>query len=192
MNRPFALLTLALLPLLAFSFSGCAPVVIGAAGGGAVMATDERTVGRQIDDATLSTRVKTALIDTADVPARKIDVDVLDGNVILTGVVDTREQKEKAVAVARRVEGARKVTDNLQVGIVTLGDTFNDKLLVAKINKNLLMAPDIRSFNIDVDADRGVVTLTGLVDSQANKQRIIDIARKTPGTMKVVDNLKVR
>ena len=181
------------LALLAFSFSGCAPVVIGAAaGGGAVVATDERTVGRQIDDATLSTRVKASLIDTPEVPARKIDVDVLDGNVILTGVVDTREQKEAAVAVARRVEGARKVTDNLQVGVVTFGDTFNDKILVTKINKNLFLAPDIRSFNIDVDADRGVVTLTGVVDNQTNKQRIIDIARTTSGTVKVVDNLTLR
>lgn len=191
-NRPSFLLPVLLLAGLASSVSGCAPVVIGAAGGAAVAATDERSVGEQIDDANLTARVKAALIDTPEVPARKIDVDSQNGEVILTGVVDTREQKEKAVAVARKVEGARKVIDNLQVGVETLGDAFSDKFLVTKINKNLLMAPGIRTFNIDVDADRGVVTLTGVVDTQANKQRIIDIARSTSGTMKVVDNLVVR
>ncbi len=192
MNRPPFILPLLLLAGLASALSGCAPVVIGAAGGAAVAATDERTVGRQIDDATLTAKVKATLINDPDVPARKIDVDTQNGDVILTGVVDTREQKEKAMALARKVEGVHKVIDNMQVGVETLGDSFNDMLLVTKINKNLFMAPGIRSFNIDVDADRGVVTLTGVIDTQANKQRIIDIARNTSGTMKVVDNLVVR
>ncbi len=192
MKRPSFLLPLMLLAGLASAVSGCAPVVVGAAGGAAVAATDQRTLGRQIDDATLTARVKASLINDPDVPARKIDVDSQEGSVILTGVVDTREQKAKAVAIARKVEGARKVIDNLQVGVETLGDSFNDEVLVTKINKNLFMAPGIRTFNIDVDADRGVVTLTGVIDTQANKQRIIDIARNTPGTMKVVDNLVVR
>jgi hyperosmotically inducible protein len=186
-------LLIPLLPVALSTLSACAPVVIGAAGGGGfAMATDERTVGTQIDDATLSTTVKTRLIEEADIPARKIDVDVLEGEVILTGVVDTREQKQKAVEIAGHVEGVRKVTDNLQVGIKTIGDSFNDKVLVTRINKDLLLTPEIRSFNIDVDADRGVVTLTGIVDTAANKLRILSIARETPGAIRVVDNLKVR
>lgn len=193
MNRPPILLPLLLLAGLATAFSGCAPVVVGAAAGGAALAaTDQRTLGRQIDDTTVTARVKAALINTAEVPARKIDVDTQDGEVILTGVVDTREQKEKALAVARKVKGARKVIDNLQVGVETLGDSFNDMVLVTRINKELFMAPGIRTFNVDVDADRGVVTLTGVIDTQANKQRILNIARNTPGAMQVVDNLVVR
>jgi len=193
MKNKLHLLFILLLPVALSSLSACAPVVIGAAGGGGfAMATDERTVGTQIDDATLSATVKTRLIEESDIPARKIDVDVLEGEVILTGVVDTREQKQKAVEIAGRVEGVRSVIDNLQVGIKTIGDSFNDKVLVTRINKDLFLEPEIRSFNIDVDADRGVVTLTGIVDAPANKLRVLSIARETPGTIRVVDNLKVR
>jgi len=173
--------------------TGCAPAIIAAGGsGGYAMATDTRTVGQHLDDTTLSAKGHTTLIETEEVPARKIDVDVYEGNVILTGVVDTREQKEAAINIARKVEGVKGVTDNLQVGLKTLGDSWNDQVLVTKINKNLLMAPDIRTLNIDVDANLGVVTLSGMVDTKANKGRIIDIARNTPGTVKVVDNLRLQ
>jgi len=190
MNRLNPVLLL-LLFLLAASpaLTGCAPAVVAGAGGGYTMATDERTVGRQIDDATITTKVKGMLLDDHSVPAMKIDVDTIDGNVILTGVVDTREQKERALEIARKVEGVKKVTDNMQVGLKTWGDAWNDEVLVTKINKDLLMAPGIRTFNIDVDSDLGVVTLTGVVDTPANKQRIIDLVRNRPGVKKVVDNL---
>jgi len=190
MNRlnPF-LLPLLLLLAASPALTGCAPAVVAAGGGGYSMATDERTVGQQIDDATITTKVKGMLLDDHSVPAMKIDVDTIEGNVILTGVVDTREQKEKALEIARKVQGVKKVTDNMQVGLKTWGDAWNDEVLVTKINKDLLMTPGIRTFNIDVDADLGVVTLTGVVDTPANKQRIIDIARRTPGVKKIVDNL---
>ena len=50
----------------------------------------------------------------------------------------------------------------------------------------------MRSLNIDVDVYLGVVTLTGVVSSRYQKDRAIQISRSTGGTVKVIDNLKVR
>ena len=171
---------------------GCTPVVVGGAATGAYKAgTDERTVGRLIDDSTITTKVNMAFIDDPMIATSKIDVDTIEGNVMLTGVVGTRVEVERAIEVAQGVEGVVKVIDNLQVGTKSLGQSFNDKVLGSKIKAKLIGEPNIRSLNIDVDVERSVVTLTGKVDHQVNKNRIIEIARTTNGTVRVVDNLMV-
>jgi hyperosmotically inducible protein len=169
---------------------GCTPIVVGGAATGAYKAgTDERTFGRLIDDSTITTKVNMAFIDDPMIATSKIDVDTIEGKVMLTGVVGTMVEVERAIEVAQGVEGVVKVVDNLQVGTKSLGQSFNDKVLGSKIKAKLIGEPNIRSLNIDVDVERSVVTLTGKVDHQVNKSRIIEIARTTGGTVKVVDNL---
>lgn len=69
-----------------------------------------------VDDATLTTKVKAKLLSDDLLNAIKIDVDTQNGTVFLSGVVDTPEQKRKAVQIAKNTEGVRKVEDNLKVG----------------------------------------------------------------------------
>ena len=83
--------------ILSIITTGCAPVVVGGAAAGAYKTgTDERTVGTMVDDTTISSRVKMNLINTPDVKARRIDVDVLDGVVTLTGLVESAAEIKKA------------------------------------------------------------------------------------------------
>lgn len=173
--------------------AGCtAAVVAGGAGGGYKAATDERSVGQMADDAAITANVNSALIKDKVVKARHIDVDTLEGHVTLTGMVDTREEAARAVLIARGVSGVKSVRNNLQVGHRSLKDVYHDEVLVGKIKSKLISEPGIRSLNIDVDAYKGVVTLTGIVGTAKERQRAIDIARTTEGTVKVVDNLTVK
>ena len=176
-----------------FTAAGCAPAVIGGgAAGGFKTATDERTVGNMIDDATVATRVKTALIRDDGVKARNIDVDVLEGRVTLTGVVDSPGEAARAVAIAKTIQGARSVRDNLQSGAVTIGQSIDDTVISTRINSALIAEKGIRSMNIDVDVNRGVVTLSGIVRGNAQKNKVMAIARKTAGVSRIVDNLVVK
>jgi hyperosmotically inducible protein len=178
--------------LLLLAAYGCAPLVIGGAATEAYKTgTDERSVGRIVDDATITSRVNMAFVQDPVVNTLEIDVDTLEGNVILTGVVINRVEADRAVELAKGVPGVVKVTDNLQIGAKSMGQSFNDKILSSKIKTKLIMEPNIRSLNIDVDVDNGVVTLSGIVDSEKIKQRVIQIARTTNGTRKVVDFIKV-
>ena len=74
-----------------------------------------KTVGETIDDATITTRVKTALINAPDVGALSIDVDTFKGVVTLSGRVKTQDEASRAQNVARGIEGVRDVKSALQV-----------------------------------------------------------------------------
>ncbi len=179
-----------LVPLLAAA--GCAPVVVGAGATAAYkVGTDERSTGKIWDDSAITARVKKEMIKAPDVNAARIDVDTVEGTVHLTGVVGTKEEAERAEKIARSVPNVRQVKNNLQVGEKTFGQALDDKILTSKIKTKLIGEPGIRSLNIDVDVNLGVVTLTGVVKDAEQKKRIVEIAADTPGTVKVTDHLRV-
>ncbi len=71
------------------------------------------TAAAVVDNATLTTKVKTALLADAQVKGTQINVDSNGGTVKLTGTVDTPAQVTRAVEVAKGVEGVQKVENNL-------------------------------------------------------------------------------
>lgn len=179
--------------LLLFVVVGCGPVLLaGGAAAGYKAATDERSIGQMWNDSTITTNVKSALVKDPNVNALSVDVDTLEGVVILTGVIETEDSAKRAVEIAQKMPGVRKVKNNLQVGQKTWGQALDDKVIGSKIKAKLINEPGIRSFNIDVDVNNGIVTLTGLVEYRHQKNRAIEIARTTSGTLKVIDNLKAR
>ncbi len=74
-----------------------------------------KSVSETIDDASITTRVKTALLNDLELGVRRIDVDTSKGIVMLSGVVDTAAERDKAVEIARKVEGVRDVKSTLEV-----------------------------------------------------------------------------
>ncbi len=74
-----------------------------------------KTVGETIDDATITTRVKTSLLNDPDVGGLRIDMDTFKGMVTLSGRVKTRDEEVKAIALARKIGGVADVKSTLQV-----------------------------------------------------------------------------
>ena len=74
-----------------------------------------KTIGETLDDATVTTRVKTALINAPNVGALAIDVDTFKGVVTLSGRVKSQDEAAKAVSIARTVSGVKDVKSTLQV-----------------------------------------------------------------------------
>ena len=83
-----------------------APLVLTACG---------KTVGDTIDDATITTRVKTALLNDPDIGGLRIDVDTFKGVVTLSGSVKTAAERDKAMAIARKIDGVTDVKSTLQI-----------------------------------------------------------------------------
>ena len=74
-----------------------------------------KTVGETIDDTTITTRVKTAMLNDPTVGGLRIDVDTFKGVVTLSGRVKSQSEKDQAVALARKISGVVEVKDSLQV-----------------------------------------------------------------------------
>ncbi len=68
------------------------------------------------DDTTITTRVKTALLNDPSVSALKIDVSTVQGVVTLSGTARSKSEEQKAIQIARGVQGVKDVRSNLQVG----------------------------------------------------------------------------
>ena len=74
-----------------------------------------KTVGETIDDATITTRVKTAFINDPVIGAARIDVDTFKGLVTLSGRVKTKDEEAKAIALAKSIRGVVDVKSTLQI-----------------------------------------------------------------------------
>ncbi len=82
------------------------PLVLSACG---------KTVGETMDDATITTRVKTALLNDPDIGALRIDVSTTAGIVTLSGAVKSPAEADKAVQIAHTVQGVKDVKSALQI-----------------------------------------------------------------------------
>ncbi|HEY3092102.1 MAG TPA: BON domain-containing protein [Vicinamibacterales bacterium] len=74
-----------------------------------------KTIGETIDDTTITTRVKTQMLNDPNVSGTGIDVDTYKGVVTLSGRVKSQAEHDQALAIARQVEGVTEVKDALQV-----------------------------------------------------------------------------
>ena len=83
-----------------------APLLLSACG---------KSVGDTIDDATITTRVKTALLNDPVVGGLRIDVDTFKGVVTLSGRAKTKDEEAKAIALARQIGGVKDVKSTLQI-----------------------------------------------------------------------------
>jgi len=74
-----------------------------------------KSVGETIDDSTITAQVKTSLLNDKDVGGLRIDVDTFKGIVTLSGAVKTAAERDKAVALARTIDGVKDVKSTLQI-----------------------------------------------------------------------------
>lgn len=75
----------------------------------------KKNTGQVIDDATITSKVKTALLADPDISSLKINVDTDKGVVRLKGEVKSMALRKKAESIARDVEGVKKVDNQLVI-----------------------------------------------------------------------------
>lgn len=165
------------------------------------------TVGTEIDDATLTASVKTALMADDTVRGMDINVETEKGTVSLNGQVASQAQIDQALKVVRGVSGVRDVTNNLTLrdaataagstatvtgGSATVGTAADDTAITARVKSALLAEPNVSGLAISVETTNGVVQLSGNVDNQAQIAKAEQVARAAEGAKSVQNQLKVK
>ena len=143
-----------------------------------------------MSDSTLEKAVMDALADNRRVHADEIAVQAIDGAVILRGTVGSLVQQAEAARTARRVLGVRNVEDQLQVR--PMGpDERADADTKAAVLAALIDDDDLHAADIDVKANDGTVTLSGLVEFARSRDRAERVALGVAGVAQVHNRLKV-
>ena len=166
--------------------SGCAPLLIGGAVvGGAMVATDRRTTGSQVDDETIELKANNRMNEAFGERAR-VSTTSYNRMVLLTGEVPTEGDKTTAEQVVARVDNVQSVVNELRVGPTnTFGEKTKDAFVTAKVKASLVDAKDVFANSIKVVTHRGTVYLMGRV-TEREATRASEIARGVGGVVKVV------
>jgi len=152
------------------------------------------TVGTQVDDTVITSRVKSALLADPAIKRLDLQVETRKGTVQLSGFVDSQAQIDQALAVTRSVAGVTEVENGvtLKGAPGTMGTRFDDATVTGRVKTALLADPDIKSFDISVLTSQGEVQLTGFVDNQGQIDRATQIARATEGASSVKSELRIK
>lgn len=153
-------------------------------------------------DSVLTAKVKTKLAADTTTSAGQIEVSTSKHIVTLTGNLNSNEEKERALEIARTTQGVTDVVDMLSVRSGsesgdapdpnrTVGEHIDDAAISAAVKTRLLQDPTVKGSKIDVDTREGVVFLTGSVASQAESDRAVELARTTEHVRDVKPNLVV-
>ena len=89
--------------------------VLSAACGGTRVGVNTAMTTSRFTASELIARVKTALLNDTQLGARRIDVHAIDGDITLAGRVASAAERDRAVHLARGVEGVRSVRSELQI-----------------------------------------------------------------------------
>lgn len=189
MNIPNKLLLLTITLVSAISLAGC-----GKAEDKGPKPEAKTTVGTEIDDGAITTKVKSALLADADVKSFDIKVETRKGEVQLSGFVDNQTQIDRAITVAKGVEGVKKVDNKMSIKVVetTVGEKIDDAVVTTKVKAALLGDSSIKSSDIGAVTRDGVVQLSGFVDNQTQIDRATEVTRGVEGVKNIVNEMSIK
>jgi osmotically-inducible protein OsmY len=171
--------------LAAAALSGCAALLVGGAVGTALVVTDRRTAGTQLEDQNIElkslTRIREAVGERGHVSATSYNRQLL-----LTGEVASEADRTAIEQSIGRIEGVRSIVNELAVmGASSMTARSNDTILTSKVKASFIDAKDLHASAVKVVTERGVVYLMGRV-TEREATRASDIARGVAGVQKVV------
>lgn len=172
----------------------------------------ERSFGDVVDDATITTTVKSKLLWSKSTEGMQMDVDTNMGKVTLNGEAENGAAKELAGRIALNTHGVESVDNRLKVDASTTKSTFermnahmdtnsdanpdsnmghdtseaiSDSWITTKVKSTFMYSSNVESNDISASTDSGVVTLSGMVDSGADKELAIELAQNVRGVKSV-------
>jgi hyperosmotically inducible protein len=168
-------------------------------------------------DTAITTELKAKITDDELLDNTDVSVDTNNGIVTLTGSVHTAAQEHRANELAKNTQGVVSVNSNLRIepesstGSLkeqsketgkdmkdTAGnvahdtkEAISDARVTSEVKLKYGADDTVKALNIDVDTDDGVVTLRGTVNSKAELNQAVKLAKSVDGVKKVISELEI-
>jgi hyperosmotically inducible protein len=158
-----------------------------------------RSYGESIDDASITSAVKSKLLWSKHTDGLTTNVTTKAGKVTLQGTADTAAEKELAKTLAMNTRGVVSVDDQLVVkgkkpttakdsaksAGKEAGKDMTDSWITTKVKSTYAYSTNVDGSDISVTTDAGIVTLSGKVDSGAERALAIELAKNIRGVKSV-------
>lgn len=183
-------LTLSLL-LLSPLLTGCAGLVVGAAATGGVLLVQERGFVTATSDIKIATEIKErhARLDPEFVA--RVSVNVLQNDVLLTGVAPSSAAMEKIVELTEAHPEVNQVYNELMVVDYPAKQIAKDSWTATQARARMLGTADIYTVNYSIEVFHGQLYVIGIAKTLAEKERALHVLRTTRGVDKVYDYIRL-
>ncbi|MEO3427802.1 BON domain-containing protein [Pelagibius sp. CAU 1746] len=177
----------ALLPLLALG--GCTfwGTAAGGAAVGATAAQTEKGFRRSVADTEIRIAINDLWFRADEDIFRKVNLQVQEGRVLLSGNVGLPEQRIEAVRLAWQAPGVREVINEIEINDTsTLSNAARDTWITTELETTLLFDRDVSSIDYSVETVNQVIYLMGVAQSQAELDRVVGHAKDIAYVRRVV------
>ena len=187
-----------IIPLfLVFSFLnyGCSPANVLATGGGSAMvvAEGERSLGTVIDDATIKVNIAAKFLSADNNLFVNINTSVLEGRVLLTGLVDNQEIRIDAVRLVWEVEGVREIVNEVEVGNrSTLKDYASDLWINTQARAVAAKTIGLKAITYNFETIQGKIYIAGITKKSDQLDELISALKGIKGASEIVNYVIVK
>jgi osmotically-inducible protein OsmY len=187
----FGLAALALAPPLA----GCSPTgaAVGGAAAAGVAAAQERGLQGALSDTEIRLQINHLWLRESETLFRKVNLQVQEGRVLLSGVVPDPETRVAAVRLAWQADGVREVINEIEVADTSsLTDKVRDASIAAKLKTRLLLDRDVQSINYSIEVVNQTIYLMGIAQDRAELERVVGHAKDLAYVRRVVSYVRLK
>ena len=192
MVKVFIVLNLILILILNY---GCTAPGVLATGGGATMVVVEgdRTVGVVIDDASIKLQIASKFISSENDLFLNIDSSVIEGRVLLTGIVDLQEIRIDAVRRVWEIGGVKEVINEIEVGNkTTLKEYSQDLWINTQVKGMAAKTLGLRALSFNFETIKGKVYIAGITSRKEQLEELINSIENIKGIKEIVNYAVVK
>ena len=174
---------------------GCSPAGVLASGGTTTMvvAEGDKSLGTAVDDATIKLNISRKLLTSENNLFRDIDTSVIEGIVLLTGIVENQEKRIEAVKIVWEVDGVKEVINEIEIGEKTsIKEYANDVWITTQIKALAVRDIGLRSISYNVETIRGKVYLAGITSRPEQLETLVNIIKGVKGVNEVVNYVVIK
>ncbi len=186
-----------IITLCLFSLSSCLPAAFTAASSSAMAVAKDRTVGETWTDAKIAAKIKANFIkQNFKELYTKIHIEVVEGRVLYTGIIDNEEEALTAMKIAWDQEGVKQVINELKIdkesNYFNLGQYTKDCMATTQIKTKIFANREIKFVNYTVITLNNIVYLFGIARSSEELEKVANIAATTKGVEKVISHVRIK
>ena len=179
--------------LFLFIISGCQTVYMTGVSKAVLINKEERSFNNYVEDTIILAQLKNEYFSNNENIFFQVSVDVIEGKVMLTGIVEQIDERIEATKLAWGIKGVNEVINEIQIsndeGILDYAD---DLVMKTKINAKLLLEKNILNLNYSVEVVNGIVYLIGIAQDQKELDAVTEISKNTYGVTSVITYVRLK